>query len=44
MPKYIPAIMPVGEEQPEWKSRNSGLRIAPKQMLARVIPIVLIPD
>ena len=29
--------------EPEWKSRYSGIRIAPKQTLTRIIPIILIP-
>ena len=29
---------------PEWKSRHSGMRIAPKQTLTRIIPFILIPD
>ena len=28
--EYIPAILLLGAEQPEWKSRYSGMRIAPK--------------
>ena len=41
---YIPAILLLGAEKPEWKSRYSGMRIAPKQTLTCIIPIILIPD
>ena len=44
IPEYIPAILLLGVEQPEWKSRYSGMRIAPKQTLIRIIPIIVIPD
>ena len=44
VPEYIPAILLLGVEWPEWKSRYSGTRIAPKQTLTRIIPIILIPD
>ena len=44
IPEYIPAILLLGAEEPEWKSRYSGMRIAPKQTLTRIIPIILIPD
>ena len=44
IPEYILAILLMGEEYPEWKFRYSGKRIAPKQMLSHIIPIILIPD
>ena len=36
--------IPEQEYIPEWKSRHSGMRIAPKQTLICIIPIILIPD
>ena len=44
IPEYIriPAILLLGAEKPEWKSRYSGMRIALKQTLARIILTILI--
>ena len=40
----LPAILLMGVDKSEWKSRDSGMRIAAKQTLTRTIPIILIPD
>ena len=38
-PEFIPAILLLGAEYQEWKSRYSGMRRAPKQTLIRIIPL-----
>ena len=42
IPEYILAILLLGVESPEWKSRYSRMRIALKQMLTRIVPIILL--
>ena len=40
----LPAILLHEAEYPEWKSRDSGMRIALKETHTRIIPVILIPD
>ena len=42
--EYILAILLLGAEKPEWKSKYSGIGRAAKRTLTCIIPIILISD